>query len=150
MYCLLDDAFTPLADGKGYASCWQQAPVKPVAAEDKEEANEAPAAVGASAQQVCAPSPGANVTDAPPCMQYLHHCLQCPICARMLRLHFEDEDRSRRRRRRRVVGGTVTRNSMGMELLNEPINEGTNITWGNVLVLLAGGALLLLLVRALK
>lgn len=140
MYCSLEDAFPHV---QKRASCWQGGP--------KTTAEKTPDAVGA--QVSVAP----QITTQPvhfegrPELQhvaFVHHCLSCPVCTRILWLHFEDlqqqqseegRRKSRRRRSRRVTAASVLENQL-------------DVSWvqGTLLIIFAGLAGLIVLNKLLK
>jgi len=173
MYCSLEDAFPQKLKNQATdqkktfpSSCWHSAPAPESPVMGANVQMKTPVAPMASGAQGAYGAHSAHKDDK--CFSALHHCLSCPTCQRLLALHFQAADNqapvqgtpivvgaqvgrrqssrpSRRRRshRRRVIQGATA-------ILNEPISVGSNITWGHILVLVVGGAFLLLIVDRLK
>jgi len=163
MYCSLEDAFPqkiknptrdPPEKKKTFASsCWYNAaePVTPPPSKENHQV-----ILGANVQKK---ETGAGEDQ---CFTALHHCLSCKTCQHLLSLHFQAANGQespavvmgaqvgRRRSHRRKSHRQRVPLRGATAILNEPITTDSNITWGHILVLLVGGAFILLIVDRLK
>jgi hypothetical protein len=166
MYCSLEDAF-PKHDE--HASCWstpvRRRPKTPKPGPSGQQATSV--ALGANVQAQQLPVIDSHGPFSPhgqmpqqACFASLHHCISCQACQRLMWLHFQQQPAV-------VMGAQVQQmapqlttapqqqqtefqRSRGGGALNEPISPGSNVTWGHIFILLAGGALLVMLVDRLK
>ena len=174
MYCSLEDAFPEQATKKTRPTCWQKEPIVGAHVERAADPHFYQSDLNAKpAPRQLAEQPSHEQV----CINSIHHCLSCAACQRLLFLHFQNhqptviganvvqasspqQQQAIRRRRiplerpaaQAVASPPATTNNTGgaVNFLNLPISAGSPITWGHLLILLAGGAFLLLIMERLK
>lgn len=167
-YCSLEEAFPQLSKDttRTQPSCWSQNTNELFSKPETE-----PKVVGA---QVSAVIPKTTPTDQqqqqqpfqhvyvvpsfPPqhqhfcqesghCLTHLQHCLRCPMCFQMLQLYFAQKNQ----KGAQVATTTSTPQEKPAKktrsILLEPVFEGSPVTWGTILTLIAGGTLVLLILE---
>jgi hypothetical protein len=85
------------------------------------------------------------------CMSHLQHCLHCPNCYQMLQLYFRMQGNPHMFNSLNRQGAQSAQSAKeakrSRSLLNEPIMEGSSITWGTILVLLTAGTFILVMLE---
>lgn len=163
-YCSLEEAFPQLTKDSSVtrdASCWSQNTCEIFSAAEKQQPKVMGAQVSAVIQKQaeqqqqqhqpqpqnvyvvpsfqCQPPPHL-VQENNRCFLHLQHCLRCPMCYQMLQVLLQQPK-----------GAQVTVAEKPQRkirsILSEPIFEGSPVTWGTILTLIAGGTLVLLVLE---
>lgn len=169
-FCSLEEAFPQLAQGSKEPSCWSQTekmhePIPVGAQVSKVEEN----AKHVVPQTQTIPS-GQTIVMVPfhqqqqngwggghkqkNCWSHFQHCMSCPFCYRLMQMHFslpQNNPAYGAQVQTAPVTTAVTNvTPQKRSVLAEPIFEGSPVTWGTILTLLAGGTMILLLLEISK
>lgn len=159
-YCSLEEAFPQTCDNKE-PSCWSQ---------NTDNVSQPIIKVGAQVSKVQQPSQQNQPSQVQPtivfippyqqndhhhhkqnkCMSHLHHCMSCPTCFQLLQLYFANQNPTLMLGAQASPSLQVQTTPKRKSILLEPMFEGSPITWGTVLTIMAGGTLLLLIMEISK
>ena len=105
------------------------------------------------------------------CLNSLHHCFSCKSCKKLLLLHLQNErpqafgaqvsiirnqpvlsenQVGKMIKRPQITRRRMTSAAMGTSVLSQPVAGNSGLTWGHLLLILAGGAFLLLIYERLR